>query len=303
MDTKISAISTDVGTLAAGDKFPIADVSNPGVNTYATAAEIAAFVQTLALIAGQVSSISASSGVAGANELPVNEAGTAKKITVTQLNTYLQTLALASAQITSLPAASALAAANSFPVDQSGTAGEATFTQLATLLQALGMPRVMSLASQYTNATTTGTSVANLKFAGLVAGNYYVKWVLLVQSVATTTSWSFGVNYTGTVTRFSAHTLFPSAGVTAATGTMHDANNATTGQVHAYANTRTESTTTPNMGPWVGTTNANQNHLIIIEAMVVVSDSGDLELYAASEVAASQMSIEVGSSGFLIRTA
>jgi len=113
----------------------------------------------------------------------------------------------------------------------------------------------------------------------------------------------FGVNYTGTVTRMSAMAAFPSAGVTAATGTWHDANNATTGQVWAYANTRTESTTAPNLGPWVGVTTANVDHLVIVEALVVVSDSGDLELWAGSEVASSQIQLSAGSCGILTMVA
>ncbi len=113
----------------------------------------------------------------------------------------------------------------------------------------------------------------------------------------------FGVNFTGTQTAFAANAYFPSAGVTAATGTWHDANNATTGQVWAYANTRTLSTTAPNLGPWVGTTNANVDHLCKVEAIVLVTVAGDLELWCGSEVGTSQITLSAGSSGFLIRTA
>lgn len=132
-DTKISALA-DIVALAAGDKIPVADASDLTATKSATMTEVNAYLQTLPLVAAQVSGITGSGGVAGTNEIPVNEAGTAKKATVTQLNAYLQTLALASAQITALPAASALAVGNTFPVDQSGTAGEATLTQLLTLI-------------------------------------------------------------------------------------------------------------------------------------------------------------------------
>tara|TARA_R110000868_G_C10882168_1_gene763032 strand:- start:61 stop:855 length:795 start_codon:yes stop_codon:yes gene_type:complete len=43
---KISDLPTDVGTLASGDKLPIADVSAAGVNTYATMTEVQTFVWT-----------------------------------------------------------------------------------------------------------------------------------------------------------------------------------------------------------------------------------------------------------------
>lgn len=43
-DLKISDLPTDIGTLAAGDKFPVADVSALTANTYCTAQEIKDFV-------------------------------------------------------------------------------------------------------------------------------------------------------------------------------------------------------------------------------------------------------------------
>jgi hypothetical protein len=222
---------------------------------------------------------------------------------MTDVKTYLDTLALSSANITALPAASALASADTFPVNQTSTAGEATLTQLLTFLQNNGMPRVLKLGSQYTNSTTTGTEVTGLSFNNLDAGTYFVRWALLHEVTANTTSIKFGVNVTNTVSEFVTNAYFPSAGVTAATGTMHNAANATTGQVWAYANTITESTTAPNLGPWVGTTNANVPHLLIIETLTVITAGpADIELWCGSEVAA-QVSLEAGSSGICYRTA
>lgn len=211
---------------------------------------------------------------------------------------------MADTKISALSAVGSAALTNELAVNEAGTSKKASLTQVKTLLGAAnGLPVVVRLGGDYTNNSTTGTSVTGLKFASLVAGTYLAQWYLFVQSAATTTSFSFGVNYTGTVTRMVNMTQFPSAGVTAATGTMHNANNATTGQVLAYANSTTESTTTPNMGPWVGVTNANTNHRIMVETLMVVSDSGDLELWAASEVGSSTITVVTGSSGILIRTA
>jgi hypothetical protein len=254
----------------------------------------------------KVSALAAIGALAAGDKVPVADADdltVSKSATMTQINTYIRTLPLSSAEITTLPAASALAAANTFPVDQSATAGEATLTQLLTFLRANGMPDVRKLTAQYTNATTTGTEVTGLSFNTLDAGTYFVRWALLYEAAAITSSIKFGVNVTNTVSEFVANAYFPSAGVTAATGTMHNAANATTGQVWAYANTITEQTTAPNLGPWVGTTNANVPHLLIVEALVVMTAGpGDIELWCASEVAA-QISLEAGSSGILTRTA
>lgn len=162
-------------------------------------------------------------------------------------------------------------------------------------------PMTRYLSTRYTNATTTGTEVSQLSFDALEPGTYCIQWWLLYEAAATTSSIKFGVNVTNTVNEFVGYVWYPSAGVTAATGTMHDANNATSGQVWAYANTRTEATTAPNLGPWIATTNAAVPHLLHLETLVVLTAAGDIELWCASEVAA-EISLEVGSSGICYRT-
>jgi hypothetical protein len=213
---------------------------------------------------------------------------------------------MASTKISALTDIVTLAAGDKFAVADASdltVSKSTTMTQVLTFLQNNGLPRVLKLGSQYTNSSTTGTEVTGLSFNALDAGTYHVRWALLHEAAAITTSIAFGVNVTNTVSEFVAMTMFPSAGVTAATGTMHNAANATTGQVVAYANTITESTTTPNMGPWVGTTNANVPHLIIVECLTVITAGpADIELWCASEVAA-QISLEAGSSGICTRTA
>jgi hypothetical protein len=213
---------------------------------------------------------------------------------------------MADTKISALTAIDSLVAGDKVPVadasDLSATKS-ATMTQLLTFLQDNGLPQVLRLGSRYTNATTTGTEVTGLSFNNLGTGTYFVRWALLHEVTVNTTSVKFGVNVTNTVSEFVTNAYFPSAGVTAATGTMHNAANATTGQVWAYANTITESTTAPNLGPWVGTTNANVPHLLIIETLVVITAGpADIELWCGSEVAA-QVSLEVGSSGICTRTA
>ena len=209
---------------------------------------------------------------------------------------------MADTKISALTAASVAAAANELAINEAGTSKKLTITQLTTYLQSIGMPKVLKLGTRYTNSTTTGSEVTDLSFNTLDAGTYFVRWALLYEAAAATSSIKFGVNVTNTVTEFVANVYFPSAGVNAATGTMHDANNATTGQVWAYANTRTESTTAPNLGPWIATTNAAVPHLLILEALVLMTaDPGDIELWCASEVAF-EISLEVGSSGILTRT-
>ena len=210
---------------------------------------------------------------------------------------------MADTKISALAAVTAAAGANELAVNEAGTSKKVSVTQLAAYLQTIGLPRIIHLGSNYTNATTTGTAITGLTFAGLVAGTYHVTWILLVQSVATTTSPKFGVNYTGTITRMSAHARYPSAGVNAATGQIEDINNPTTGAIWAYAAATAATTTAPNLGPWTGVVDANTNCQIHIEALLVVSDAGDLELWAGSEVGTSTITVVTGSCGILTRMA
>ena len=211
---------------------------------------------------------------------------------------------MADTKISALADVVTLAAGDKVPVADASdltVSKSATMTEINTYLQTIGQNQIAYLSSRYTNATTTGTEVTQLSFNNLVAGTYFIRWVLLYEAAAATSSIKFGVNCVSAVNEFVANVYFPSAGVTAATGTMHDAANATTGQVWAYANTRTETTTAPNLGPWIATTNAAVPHLLILETLVVQTGTGDIELWCASEVAF-EISLEVGSSGICVRT-
>src|SRR5688572_418041 len=160
---------------------------------------------------------------------------------------------------TDLPAVSSLAAADEIPVWQSATAKKATAAQVKVFMGGL---TTYKLASDYTNSTTTGTEIGFPAMTVAAAGTFNLNCVLAVQSAATTTSPKFGVNYTGTATLFTAHMRFPSEGVTAATGQMDDVSNPTTGAVWAYAATRTETTTAPDLGPVTGVTVQNVDIMV-----------------------------------------
>lgn len=208
---------------------------------------------------------------------------------------------MADSKISALSAASVAAVANELAINEAGTSKKISITQLVTLLQTLnGLPVIEAITTPYTVSSTTATAVTALKFASLVAGSYYVRWPLLVRTALAATSCKFGVNYTGTMTGMNMTTQFPSAGVTAVTGTWHNANNATTGQVWGYANTGTKSTTAPNMGPWVAFTTGGVDHFCVVEGCIVVSDGGDLELWCGSE-ATDTITLSVGSMGLLWR--
>ena len=172
--------------------------------------------------------------------------------------------------------------------DAAGSSRKVRVDRVAWMTYALG--------SDYTNNSTTGTEVTGIgPMTVPAAGTYFLDCNLIVQSAATTTSPKFGTNYTGTATVFTTYAQFPSEGVTAVTGQIDDVANATTGQVWGYAIQTTETTTAPNLGPWTGVATANANFPIRVVAHMTVSDTGDIELWAGSEVASSQITIKAGS--------
>lgn len=208
---------------------------------------------------------------------------------------------MADTKFSALSAVGTVDAAIEWGVNEDSASKRLTVAALTGYLQTVGMHKILHLGSDYTNSTTTGTEVTGLSFNSLAAGTYHVQWILAMQSAATTTSPKFGVNYSGTATLFMAHARYPSAGVSAATGQIEGSVNATTGQVWAYAASVTETTTAPDLGPWTGVVTAGENCMIHVEALVVVSDAGDLELWAGSEVGTSTITLKTGSCGILTR--
>jgi hypothetical protein len=205
---------------------------------------------------------------------------------------------MADTKISALTQVTALATDDNFAVSDT-SAGPASRRVIAEDIEKFLGVKKTTLSVEYTNNSTTGTEVTGLSFNSMPAGTYYVKWFLLYKPDATTTSPKFGVNPTGTITRMSAVFHFPSAGVTAATGTMEDLLNVTTGAVWAHLIANVASSTAPNLGPLVATT-AAATHYLDVEGVIVTSTTGDIELWMGCDEAATAR-LQVGSSGMLMR--
>lgn len=150
-----------------------------------------------------------------------------------------------------------------------------------------GIVSAIKLTSNATaNATTTGVEITGLNKT-LTAGTYSAKYVIVYQSAATTTGVSFGVNYTGTATTFVCNMDFAGTGTSASTGAATQVASGATGNVGERFATRSESTTAPDLGATVSVDALNSNMLAIVECLLITSNGGDLELWHASEVAAS----------------
>lgn len=146
-----------------------------------------------------------------------------------------------------------------------------------------GGPISAKLTADYTNSTVTGTEVTGLQVT-LGAGTYRFSYYLLAQAATIANAFDFGINFTGTHTVLTAKLSYPDTGTSATSGTIDDVITGDGGElIDAQCVNTAESTTTPNLNCITATTTANVNNLVIIEGIIVVTVSGDFELWAASE--------------------
>lgn len=182
-------------------------------------------------------------------------------------------------------------------VDVSDTTDDATGSDAK--FPAWALPKVKSLSSDATaNSTTTAakiTSLDQLAGIGTFVFKYYIRYVTSV----ITTGVKFSVNHTGSVSTFTAFMRYVDAAATAATGAPKQNQNATTAGVMGSYSSRAISTAA-NMGPTLSA-DATSDMMIIIEGLMIVTVSGNIELYHASETAAST-TVKAGSSLILHRT-
>ena len=164
-----------------------------------------------------------------------------------------------------------------------------------------GTTTVKHLAEQHDIASATGTEVTGLS-ATLTAGTYTFTYYLFTRASNTTVGIAFGVNYTGTITRLAAFLRYADTGTTATTGVADDATAGIAEEIHGIFATITKSTTACNLGPLTNHGTANTDTLMIVEGIIVVSDSGDIELWHNSDTA-NTTSVMVGSALVLQKVA
>lgn len=176
-------------------------------------------------------------------------------------------------------------------------AGSSRKVQVASLARAVGGGAIYTLASDYTNNSTTGTEITGIgaMTTPTATATYELQCTLIVQSAATTTGFKFGVNYTGTGTLLSAYNAYPTTGTTASTGIADDVAAVNTGSLYESNAATAFSTTAPNLGPNAGVAVINTNIFVHLEALLTSTATGDIELWGGSEVASSQITVKAGS--------
>lgn len=152
-----------------------------------------------------------------------------------------------------------------------------------------------ALTADFTVASTTGLEVAGLTKT-LQPGTYVVSYHLIARSAATGTGLALGVNFQGTHTALVAHMQYPGTGATASTGIIDDDSAGATDQLVESFVTRTESTTTPDLGPLTGFATADVDCYIYVAVVIVVTVAGDLQLWCANETGTTVVRLQAGSS-------
>ena len=140
-----------------------------------------------------------------------------------------------------------------------------------------------ALSADLSNSTTTFAKVTNLdQVVGV--GTWHFKYILVHQSAALTTGIKFCVNHTGTVTVFVASSWWAEITTAASTGAQNQAGAAVFG-LRAGGSARAKSASVA-IGQTVSVDVINADMMMIIEGLMVVTVSGNIELYHGSEVAA-----------------
>ena len=203
----------------------------------------------------KVSALAAASVAAAANEIPINEAGTSKKLTVDLLRGYIIKRT-----------AAATTAAGEFQ----------TWLVLA--------------ANSSNIANQTQTAVMTITATG--TGRFWFKCVLIYQSDTTTVGIDVSVNHTGTLTQFLVEHRFSSTGGSAATAAATEATAAATGNLYESQGMRTKDTV---IGAGTVSVDSTADMMSTIEGFFVASVTGDLVIKMANETGTANVKAMQGS--------
>ena len=203
----------------------------------------------------------------------------------------------ADVKISALTAASGANLADEYAANQAGTTRKVTLTQIA---DKAAITIVTGATVTAGNAETWHTLTANcaqnitttvatcMTTNTLAAGTWQFEYTIIWQSAATTTGINFQIAAGGTVTRFRAICMHGTTSTGTANGNSDLVNTTNTGQIVEFQATRTSG---GSMGPTAGVDTINADELMFCRGSVVTSTSGDLQLKAASEIAASGITV------------
>ncbi len=180
-----------------------------------------------------------------------------------------------------------------------GGGGGVTLTRIAGSSGAAGADMTwQNLTANSADCTTTALCTI-MTTTGVGAGTWKFKYTLIYQTAAATTGISFGMNHTGTAGQYQAQWTHPTTGGAAATGIGDNDTATAAGQLMEGKN---EGVLNAVIGSaTVGVAVANTDILAVLEGIIVVTASGDLQMKMGSEVAASAVRIMADSTLELVK--
>lgn len=141
------------------------------------------------------------------------------------------------------------------------------------------------LSADQSNSTTTLTKVTGLDLLAGVGTFAFTYYILYLSASSTATGVRFSVNHSGTVGFFLANMRWVDTSATASTAAPKQNNVQAAGAVMGSFSARAKSTT--GWGTTISVDTLNAYMLMIIEGLMEVTTSGNIELWHGSEVAAS----------------
>jgi len=150
---------------------------------------------------------------------------------------------------------------------------------------------VKTLTTTQANSTVTAAAATELAVT-VDVGTYLVKYWVVYQAAATTTGIQMYLDHTGTATRLAATWYTLTTGTTASSGVADQATTLTA-QVMEGKGQRADNVAS---GPTQGVDTANADQFAVMEGIITVTVSGTLNFMFNSEVAASAVTLQVGSS-------
>ena len=193
---------------------------------------------------------------------------------------------MADTKISALSAASAAALANEIAINEAGTTKKLTVQQIVDLI---GI-KTKLLGSDFASPGTTMGKATGLDYT-LAAGTYWFEYRCVFQTSVAGTAVKLGVNFSGTQTLYTVECTGYEGTTAASTGAI-DQSHAAFGLRSGGAE-RTPSTTASIFGPTAIDT-INANTMAIIKGVIVVTVSGDLQLYFGSEATGSTQTLKAG---------
>lgn len=164
-----------------------------------------------------------------------------------------------------------------------------------------GPVTVARLSGDVANATATAAKITGLDTV-VGPGTYKFEYWIRYQSSITGLGVKFSVNHTGTIVSFTVVLRYSGTGTTSVGDTADQQIENGVGTIYQAMAARAVSVAA-NLGPTVNTDAANSDLLTVIEGLIIVTVSGNIELYHAASSAAGTSTVKEGTSLILTQIA